>query len=481
MYKIYGKRTLMLLLSGALLIALFSFTGCAANLDNTAETTASHAPSATVAVTPVQAVAAAAPVHQTTNFKITLDVNPSIELTVTNGVISGVTAYNDDAQALLLGVDVSGLSADDAVKTLVNALNKDGYLNNGETKPYLIITVNDPSKSTGKLAEALKKDAKEALKQLSVKCNVRTAGVSPEIASAAQKLGISSGRYLLLAHISGKENITIEEALAKYGSMKIAELMHLHEDNEDIFDDKSEDQEDEDLAKELTPEQLSKLEAARSQYAAAVHAAESAYYAALTQAKQNFKSQWASAKSQYSEDKAALLAALKSVKAEFKAARNAARGILKQAITTAQAAFKSTVPGLGCQTDNWKIFSIIRWMTISSCLIILLTKKVRINLKISATKTIKTTKTTRTSRITRAKMAKTTNMMKASTITRPKMAKATNMMKTLVTTIKKMMIMAVTKKAAKAKADKKEKTIRMMTTADKRIKYIYELDSEYAA
>ena len=47
-----------------------------------------------------------------------LDVNPSIELTVTDGLVTGALAYNDDGTAIVLSANVIGMTSDAAISAM---------------------------------------------------------------------------------------------------------------------------------------------------------------------------------------------------------------------------------------------------------------------------------------------------------------------------------------------------------------------------
>lgn len=68
------------------------------------------------------------------NTRMTVDINPSVELMVDkdNKVIS-VTALNDDAAVILQGeASIVGKESDDAVKAIVSLATDTGYIVKGE-------------------------------------------------------------------------------------------------------------------------------------------------------------------------------------------------------------------------------------------------------------------------------------------------------------------------------------------------------------
>ena len=123
---------------------------------------------------------------------------------------------------------------------MIQALIDGGYIDpTDETEPYLIITVSGASgeEADDQIAQRLREGAEDMLGGLELRCRVGTADVSDEDVQAAKALGLSVGRYLLLAYIAGEEGIALDEAIATYGSMKIGVLMDMYQGADDLFDD----------------------------------------------------------------------------------------------------------------------------------------------------------------------------------------------------------------------------------------------------
>lgn len=271
-------------------------------------------------------------------YTVSLDVNPSIELTVENGVVTKIAAYNDDAKQLLLTVDVSGLAADEAMKKIVEALAAEGYINNTEIKPYLIISVYDAQQAAGGLTENLKDVAADTLDTLDIKCNVASTVIASDIPAKAEALGISSGRYMIFDYIAKKEGTTIEEAIAKYGTLKISELLRLYDCMEAMFDNDDEDGKDEtDVSSQLSADQQAVVDAAYSKYLAGVKAAEETFVAAKKTAINDLKTKWEELKPQYKGkmDSPEFKQAKKALLANYKATRHQIKDAFRQAVQKA--------------------------------------------------------------------------------------------------------------------------------------------------
>ena len=59
---------------------------------------------------------------------MSIDVNPSISITIENDVVVDVSAYNDDGQRLMLGGDVIGMEKQQVLSAIITALVAGGYI-----------------------------------------------------------------------------------------------------------------------------------------------------------------------------------------------------------------------------------------------------------------------------------------------------------------------------------------------------------------
>ena len=149
------KKHVGMILSILLCLSLL-LTGCAvgdapAGDDSVAAAPtpqATDTPAATDAPVVVAAVTNAAAAVST----ITLDINPSIELSVEMGLVTGALAYNDDGEAIVLEADVVGMTPSDAIDAIVDALVAEGYIT-AEEEAAVVITVSGDGDEAGGRAE----------------------------------------------------------------------------------------------------------------------------------------------------------------------------------------------------------------------------------------------------------------------------------------------------------------------------------------
>lgn len=108
--------------------------------------------------------------------RVTVDVNPSVELIVDdeNKVVS-VTALNDDGSILLAGEAIVGMQAEDAVEYVVSLATETGYIVKGNvsaSENEVKISVSGDSKYAEQLRENTEEKIKNFLKKHDIKGKV---------------------------------------------------------------------------------------------------------------------------------------------------------------------------------------------------------------------------------------------------------------------------------------------------------------------
>jgi hypothetical protein len=234
---------------------------------------------------------------------VSIDVNPSIELTVENGVVTAASAYNDDGKQLLSGGGIAGLTAEEAVRVMTRLLIEGGFLSSDEHTPYLLIT-----ESGGDAAgiQALRQTAEQVALELNAMFEIRSGQVPDEVAAAAEAAGLTPGKYLLMLYIAGQEGKTLEEAVALYGAASIGELADQFGDFSMLLTDTS----------QLTEEQMVALYAAFKQMKSAITAAEKTYQDAIKALKERYRVATQDA-TKFIQDEAELAAVIDRLKTEI--------------------------------------------------------------------------------------------------------------------------------------------------------------------
>ena len=144
--------------------------------------------------------------HQSNNQVasiVSLDVNPSIELTVNkNEKVISATPKNDDAVAILEGMDLKGTPVDVAMNAIIGSLLQHGYVD--ELANSILITVEDDDVQRGeKLQQELTAQADAALASAQVNGAIlaQTMQHSDQLSQKAEEYGISAGKAALIETI----------------------------------------------------------------------------------------------------------------------------------------------------------------------------------------------------------------------------------------------------------------------------------------
>lgn len=161
---------------------------------------------------------------------VSLDVNPSIELSVSRSErVLACTALNADAQAVLAGMnggaDLEGVKLDVAVNAIVGSLLRCGYLD--ELSSAIMISVEDSSaERAARLQRELTSAVDLALSRSAAQADVLTQTLTQDagLAQKAHSRGVSTGKAALVERVL-KENAALSfDALC---ALSVAELQQL--------------------------------------------------------------------------------------------------------------------------------------------------------------------------------------------------------------------------------------------------------------
>ena len=156
--------------------------------------------------------------------RVTLDVNPSVELIFVDGILTEVIAYNDEGQLIAQNTGLAGITAEESLQAILQEMAEGGHLSDADGRPYLLITAMGSDLDevfTKGLADA----AQAYLTQLGREADVGVTSLDADIFSQAAQLGLSAGRYVMLRFIAQTQGITLDEAIAQYGSIDVNTLM----------------------------------------------------------------------------------------------------------------------------------------------------------------------------------------------------------------------------------------------------------------
>ncbi|MHB1314078.1 MAG: anti-sigma-I factor RsgI family protein [Christensenellales bacterium] len=270
--KEFAKKKILIPFIILVFIVSFAAAGCAAGI------TGADLKAAETKTALLEAPATTADGEDGISY-VSVDINPSIRLILQNGVVTEAGAFNDDGSEILITTPVVNMTAEQAIETLINAFSQQGYLSAADTDASLVITVCGENQEG--ILTNLETKAQESLTALGLQCNVVAQTIKNEVVNEAAKYGLSAGRYMLLQYLAKQENITMEAAVEKYGTMKMGKLLELIGSSDLVFDDL--------IAEELTPEQRALLKQAKDAYKAAMKTAHKALVKTKNEAQKYFQ------------------------------------------------------------------------------------------------------------------------------------------------------------------------------------------------
>lgn len=156
---------------------------------------------------------------------VTLDINPSIELIVTpKEKVIYANPLNEDAELLLLEIDVIGLDLEEATDLIIETAIEMGYIDVDSEEVYVSVsTIN----MQAQIGEQIQNRVKEAVNEAFKNRGMMGKAVDKEFGSGfveeANSYGVTPGFYRLVQSVVANSDLTLEEALA----MTQQELMEL--------------------------------------------------------------------------------------------------------------------------------------------------------------------------------------------------------------------------------------------------------------
>ncbi len=167
---------------------------------------------------------------------VDIDVNPSIELaTNRQEKVVKVTAVNEDATAILDGMDLKNTDLKVAVNAIIGSMVKNGYFDQLDNE-ILVSVQNDDAVKAEKIHKMLAVDIDETLKTYNVEASVinQTVSDSKSAEELAEEYNISLGKANFIQNIVAKDNSLKAEDLSKMSIKELAKVVN--EKNIDISD-----------------------------------------------------------------------------------------------------------------------------------------------------------------------------------------------------------------------------------------------------
>ncbi len=146
---------------------------------------------------------------------VSVDINPSVELAVSNqDIVKEVVALNEDGERLLSTISLTEKPLDDAVGELIGAAHNLGYLRTNDSAVVFGVT---SLKEDEKKEQALRERLKEVVKEKVTSASPRIAAVSvgENLREEANKSGLSPGKYAILLEAQEEGLEITRESMAK--------------------------------------------------------------------------------------------------------------------------------------------------------------------------------------------------------------------------------------------------------------------------
>ncbi len=151
---------------------------------------------------------------------VAIDVNPSIEIEVDSKErVTDVDALNEDAEALLRGMELEGVTLDAALTEIMNVLIAEGYITTD--KNSVLISVDADERTAKKLKNKLTEDVGAILGGSSIEASVLTQDLDRDdaIEAIAHKYGISCAKASLIYKIVASELLDANGVPYTYDSL----------------------------------------------------------------------------------------------------------------------------------------------------------------------------------------------------------------------------------------------------------------------
>lgn len=189
--------------------------------------------------------------------KVTIDVNPSVEIiTGKTDKVKDVRPLNDDGEAIIDGMDFKDTDMDVVVNALIGSMAKKGYLTEVKNENVLVSVQNDDAAKAEKIRVQVVGDIRKALNDNNVSATVFNQVVTDDKSaeSLVKQYGISYGKAVFINQLltvapdldaKALSEMTISEiaALVESKNIDISKIIRyeyddsIHENIEDAIED----------------------------------------------------------------------------------------------------------------------------------------------------------------------------------------------------------------------------------------------------
>lgn len=157
---------------------------------------------------------------------VSIDVNPSIQLEVNRQEkVLSANPLNEDAQALLEGMELEGTNLKTAVNAVIGAMVQNGYLT--DDTDSILLTVDNADADRGEaIQQELTQGINESLQQMSLSGSVfsQSLSSSSELEALASQYGISQGKAYWVQLLTQADSTLSADVLAQLSINDLALL-----------------------------------------------------------------------------------------------------------------------------------------------------------------------------------------------------------------------------------------------------------------
>lgn len=159
---------------------------------------------------------------------ITIDINPSVQL-VLNGKeeVVEVVALNEDADIILSGLDLVGLSVEDATEDIINSATETGYIDEyGDDNEIVVTAYCDDEELRLKIQDKVESSTADTLDKKNIYYVLSTVTMTDDLKASADEYDISNGKMLLVERAYTLDSSLDKDKLADMSIKEIQDTIH---------------------------------------------------------------------------------------------------------------------------------------------------------------------------------------------------------------------------------------------------------------
>jgi hypothetical protein len=144
---------------------------------------------------------------------ITLDINPSIELSTNNsGKVIKFEALNDDGEIILEGINLKQMTIEEATEVILNRAIEFDYIDmESEYNAILVTVLDDDEENQLEIAYEMEEVIQKAAKEKNINVEVIKQGITEELKDQANEYEISNGKMMFISKVSEKYALDIDD------------------------------------------------------------------------------------------------------------------------------------------------------------------------------------------------------------------------------------------------------------------------------